>query len=98
MGQRRAGVLVSRLVQCDARRRDVRDRAGRVVTDARLVDERLRSLSAVRCLGPCPLLGGHERELCLCEVQLLDGAGRLPALDRCRQVVLRPFGGAEQGM
>ena len=32
------------------------------------------------------------------EVQLLDGADRLPALDGRRQVVLRPFGRAEQGM
>ena len=96
--QRRAGILLSRLVECDARRRHVRERARRIVAEARLVDDRLcRGRSSPR-LAPGSLLGREERELCLCQVDLLDGADRQPPLDGCSQVVRRAIGCAEQRM
>ena len=72
--QRRAGILRSRLVERDARRRHVRERARRVVAEARLLDQRLCRPRALPCLAPGSLLGGEERELRLCRGDVLDGA------------------------
>ena len=96
--QRRAGILLSRLVECDARRRHMRERARRVVAEAGLLDERLCRPRALPRLAPGSLLGREERELCLCEIDLLGGAGRQPCLDGRRQVVRRTIGCAEQRM
>ncbi len=76
--QRRAGILVSRLVERDAGRRHVRDRARRVVAEARLLDERLCRPRVSAGLAPGALLGREERELCLCDEDVLDGAGGQP--------------------
>ena len=58
--QRRAGILGPRLVSRDACRGHVRDRAGRVVVQARLVDERLRRPGALRRLAPGSLLAASS--------------------------------------
>ena len=63
--QRRAGLLRSRLVERDTRRRGVRDRARAVVAEARLLDELLCAVRASRRLAPCAPLGREQRELCL---------------------------------
>ena len=74
--QRRACVLVSPLVECDTRCRRARQRARRVVAEAGLVDDRLCRLGESCCLTPSSLFGRDERELCVCQVGLLDGAER----------------------
>ena len=53
--QRRTRVLAPRLVERDARRRDVRERARRVVAEARLLDERLcrPRMSPASAQAPC---------------------------------------------
>ena len=67
--QRRAGIVLSGLVQCDARRRHVRQRARRVVAEARIVDERLCRRRSSPSLAPGSLLGREECELRLREVR-----------------------------
>ena len=96
--QRRAGILLSGLVECDPRRRHVRERARRVVAEAGVVDDRLCRGRSSPGLAPGSLLGGEERELCLCQEELLDGADRQAPLDGCGQVVRRAIGCAEQCM
>ena len=97
-GQRRARILRSRLVERDARRRHVRERAGRVVAQARLLDERLRRPRALPCLAPGSLAGREERELRLRHEDDLGGADGQPLLDGRREVVRRAIGCAEQRM
>ena len=58
--QRRAGIFRSRLVECDARRRHVHDRARRVVAEARL--RRRALLPPVRVPLPRPRLPAGPRE------------------------------------
>ena len=96
--QRRADILQPRLVERDTRRRDVHDRARRVVAEARLFDERL--LPPVRVALPRPRLLPWPR-----------GARAAPApgrpLRRCRwpsparrlqEAPPRTIGRAEQGV
>ena len=92
----RTGILVSSLVDGDTRRRRERERARPVVAEARLLDDVLCRPRASPCLAPGSPLGGEERELCVCQVDLFGGAGRQPRLDGCREVVRRTIGRAEQ--
>ena len=81
--ERRAGLLRPRLVECDARRRDVHERARRVVAEARLFDDRLCRPCASPRLAPGSFLGRQERELRLRQVDLFDAAGGQASLDGC---------------
>ena len=56
---------LSSLVQGDACRCNMDDRARRVVAETRLLDQRLCRPCALPGLAPGTLLGGEERELCL---------------------------------
>jgi hypothetical protein len=82
----------------DARRRHVRDRARRVVAQARLLDERLGRACALSCFAPGSLLGREERELCLSHEDDVHGADGHPLLDRRPEVVRGASGCAEQRM
>ena len=94
--QRRACVLVSPFVECNARCRRARQSARRVVPDAGLLDDRLCRLRESCCLTPSSLLGRDQRELCVCQVGLLDGAERRSPLDHCGEVVRRTIRCTEQ--
>ena len=67
----------------DACRCDVRDRAGRVVAEAALLDERLCRPYTFRFLGPGSLLGREQRELCLCHEDVAVNA----ETSCCREMV-----------
>ena len=83
--QRRADILRPRLVERDTCRRDVHDRARRVVAEARLFDERFCRPCALPCLGPGSFLGREERELRLCQEDLFEAAEGQPPLDGCQE-------------
>ena len=96
--QRRACVLVSRLVNCNTCCRRARECARRVVGEARLFDERFCRPCASPCLAPGSSLGREERELRLRQEDLFDAAGGQPALDSCKKLHLCTIGRAEQGV
>ena len=64
--ERRARVLLSRLVECDPRRRGVYQGAPRVVAETRLLDDRVGRPCPLVGLAPVSLFGCEKRELCLC--------------------------------
>ena len=81
-GERRAGVVVPALVQGDARGRHVRDRAGRVVAEARLLDERLRRAArGARPRPTRPRLAARSASCAWASEDLVGGAGGQPGLD-----------------
>ena len=96
--ERRAGIFLPPLMECDTRRRDVWERARRVVAEARLFDERLRRPCASPCLAPGSFLGREERELRLRQVDLFHAAGGEPPVDGCEKVRHCTIGRAEQGV
>ena len=98
-GERRSRLLTSSLVECDPCRRSVHECAGRVVTEALLVDDRLCRPCAFGCLAPGPLLGRAEREQCHGQRNVVArGAEGLRLSDRCVEVFRLTIGGAEQPM
>ena len=70
--ERRAGVLGSALVECDACGRHMHERARGVVAEARRVDVRLCCLRVLPRLAPLAALCREERELCVGDVDDVD--------------------------
>jgi hypothetical protein len=81
--------LCSGLVECDACCRRVHERAGRVITEAPLVDARLGLAGESPCLAPLSPLGREERKLCMGDVDDIIGGERESRLDRGHQVIRR---------